>query len=131
MRLTDSSRWQVMMVHVELADLSTDRHQAAFLAMTRMYACDAMGNGGELPEEVMQRLVPALKDHPTALIFLAFDQDQPVGIATCFLGFSTFAAKPLINIHDFAVHPIIAVSVSVALSCIRSKLKLVSWAASK
>jgi ribosomal protein S18 acetylase RimI-like enzyme len=29
----------------------------------------------------------------------------PVGIAVCFLGFSTFAAQPLINIHDLAVMP--------------------------
>jgi ribosomal protein S18 acetylase RimI-like enzyme len=26
-----------------------------------------------------------------------------VGIATCFIGFSTFAARPLINIHDLHV----------------------------
>jgi ribosomal protein S18 acetylase RimI-like enzyme len=28
---------------------------------------------------------------------------QPVGIVTCFVGFSTFAARPLINIHDLYV----------------------------
>src|SRR5437867_12897246 len=27
------------------------------------------------------------------------------GIATCFLGFSTFFARPLLNIHDFAILP--------------------------
>jgi ribosomal protein S18 acetylase RimI-like enzyme len=26
-----------------------------------------------------------------------------VGIATCFVGFSTFQGKPLINVHDLAV----------------------------
>lgn len=31
--------------------------------------------------------------------------DKPVGLATTFEGFSTFAAKPLINIHDIAVLP--------------------------
>jgi GNAT superfamily N-acetyltransferase len=39
------------------------------------------------------------------LIFLAFDSDQPIGAAVCFIGFSSFAAKPLINIHDFVVLP--------------------------
>ena len=32
-------------------------------------------------------------------------RDNPVGAAVCFIGFSTFAAKPLINIHDFVVLP--------------------------
>jgi ribosomal protein S18 acetylase RimI-like enzyme len=36
----------------------------------------------------------------------AVDLDETaVGIATCFLGFSTFAARPLINVHDLAVLP--------------------------
>ncbi len=48
-------------------------------------------------------LVDRLQAHPTTLIFLAFDGDQPVGIATCFVGFSTFAARPLVNIHDLHV----------------------------
>jgi hypothetical protein len=30
---------------------------------------------------------------------------EAVGIAVCFIGFSTFAARPLINIHDLAVLP--------------------------
>jgi len=36
---------------------------------------------------------------------LAYDKNEVAGIATCFLGFSTFAAKTLINIHDLAVAP--------------------------
>ena len=34
---------------------------------------------------------------------LAWDGNQPVGVAVCFRGFSTFAAKPLVNIHDLSV----------------------------
>ena len=30
---------------------------------------------------------------------------KPVGLANCFTGFSTFAAQPLINVHDLAVLP--------------------------
>jgi ribosomal protein S18 acetylase RimI-like enzyme len=30
---------------------------------------------------------------------------MPVGLAVCFLGFSTFQARPLLNIHDLAVRP--------------------------
>lgn len=73
--------------------------------MTSAYAQDVMGNGGPLPTDVLARLIPGLRAHPTTIIFLAYVDDQAVGIATCFLGFSTFAARPLINIHDLAVLP--------------------------
>jgi len=85
------------------ADLDDPRHQAAVLAMTRAYARDPMGNGQDLPAEVQQALVPGLRAHPTTLVFLAFHDDQAVGIVTSFTGFSTFAARPLINIHDLYV----------------------------
>ena len=85
------------------ADLSDARHQAAVLEMTRDYARDPMGNGRDLPDAVQKILIERLRAHPTTLIFLAFDQDQPVGIVTCFIGLSTFAARPLMNIHDLHV----------------------------
>jgi ribosomal protein S18 acetylase RimI-like enzyme len=71
--------------------------------MTRAYARDPMGNGRDLPEDIQRSLVAALRAHPTTLIFLALDRDEAVGIATCFIGFSTFAARPLANIHDLHV----------------------------
>ena len=84
-------------------DLNEPSHGAAVLAMTRDYARDPMGNGSDLPDELQAVLVDRLRRHPTTLVFLAFYGDQPVGIATCFLGFSTFAAQPLLNIHDLHV----------------------------
>ena len=48
-------------------------------------------------------MIDGLRGHPTTQIFLAMRSDQPVGIAVCFRGFSTFAAMPLINLHDFFV----------------------------
>jgi ribosomal protein S18 acetylase RimI-like enzyme len=64
-----------------------------------------MGNGKPLDQDVRTRLIPGLRRHPTTLIFLAFDSVQPIGAAVCFIGFSSFAAKPIINIHDFVVLP--------------------------
>ena len=32
-------------------------------------------------------------------------EDEPAGIAVCFFGFSTFRARPLLNVHDLAVMP--------------------------
>jgi len=87
------------------ADLANAEHQAAVLAMVDAYSRDPMGDGAPLATEVRERLIPGLRRHPATLILLAFDGDMPVGVAVCFLGFSTFAAKPLINLHDVAVVP--------------------------
>ena len=87
------------------ADLANSNHQREVVAMTQAYAEDVMGDGRPLSADVVARLVPALRQHPTTIILLAYLGDRAVGIATCFLGFSTFNARPLINIHDLAVIP--------------------------
>src|SRR5438093_4884598 len=87
------------------ADLNRAEHQNDVLALTAAYALDPMGNGGPLSTESLERLIPGLKSHPTTLIFLAYVEGKAVGIATCFRGFSTFRARPLIIIHDLAVRP--------------------------
>ena len=92
-------------IQITEADLSRTAHQKAVLALIDAYARDPIGDGRPLADDVRERLIPGLQKHPTALIFLAWKDAQPVGIAVCFYGFSTFAARPLINIHDFAVLP--------------------------
>lgn len=92
-------------VQIVEADLARKDHQQAVVALVDAYAMDAMGNGAPLAEDIRRALVPGLRQHPTTLIFLAYQQEKAIGIAVCFLGFSTFAARPLINIHDLAVLP--------------------------
>jgi len=87
------------------ADLNRDDHQRRVLALIDAYAADPMGNGQPLPAAVKKRLIPGLQKHPTTLVLLAVVNAEAVGIAVCFIGFSTFAARPLINIHDLAVLP--------------------------
>jgi ribosomal protein S18 acetylase RimI-like enzyme len=98
----DSSMERIEIVE---ADLDRPEHQRAVLDLTDAYATDSMGNGRPLDAEVRRGLIPGLRKHPTTLIFIAYDQGRPAGIATCFYGFSTFAARRLINIHDLAVLP--------------------------
>jgi len=93
------------LIRIVEANLSLRADQEAVLAMVDAYSRDAMGDGKSLDPDVRTQLIPGLRRHPTTLIFLAFDGDQPIGAAVCFIGFSTFAAKPLINIHDFVVLP--------------------------
>ncbi len=92
-------------VSIQQADLNRIEHQKAVLELTQAYASDPMGGGESLSPEVLDRLIPGLQATPHALIFLAYVEGKPIGIATCFIGFSTFLAKPLLNIHDIAVLP--------------------------
>lgn len=75
------------------------------MALLDAYSADPMGDGHPLSEFAKQHLISGLREHPTTLVFLAFHGCEPCGIAICFRGFSTFAAKPLINISDFYVDP--------------------------
>jgi ribosomal protein S18 acetylase RimI-like enzyme len=88
-----------------LADLDNPAHQSAVLTLIDAYSQDPMGDGRPLTTEVRERLIPGLRQHPTTLTVLAFDGALPVGVAVCFLGFSTFSARPLVNLHDVAVLP--------------------------
>jgi len=92
-------------IEIVEADLNRPEHQRAIVELIDAYAGDPMGNGKPLPAEVRRKLIPGLQQHPTTLVFLAYDASTAIGIAVCFLGFSTFAAQPLINIHDLAVLP--------------------------
>jgi ribosomal protein S18 acetylase RimI-like enzyme len=92
-------------VEIVEADLNRTGDQQAVVDLIDAYAMDPMGNGGVLSEDVKNALIPGLKKHPTTLIFLGMVDRVPVGIAVCFIGFSTFAAQPLINVHDLAVLP--------------------------
>jgi GNAT superfamily N-acetyltransferase len=96
---------EISMEPIEIveADLDRDDHQRSVLDLIDAYASDPMGNGQPLPAGIKGALIPGLRNHPTTLILLAFCGDEAVGIAVCFIGFSTFAARPLINIHDLAV----------------------------
>ena len=85
------------------ADLDRPGHQRAIVELTAAYARDVMGNDGPLPDAVLDALIPGLRAHPTTLVLLASIDADIAGIATCFRGFSTFAARPILNLHDVFV----------------------------
>lgn len=64
-----------------------------------------MGGGEDLSPFVKANLISALRERQGVHIVLAFVEQKPAGLAICFESFSTFACKPLLNIHDFAVAP--------------------------
>jgi GNAT superfamily N-acetyltransferase len=94
-----------MTLRTARANLADAAQARAVIELVDSYARDVMGGGEPLPAAVRTRLIPGLARHPTTLVFLAWDDARPVGVAVCFTGFSTFAARPLVNIHDLAVLP--------------------------
>ncbi|WP_341904899.1 GNAT family N-acetyltransferase [Polaromonas sp. YR568] len=87
------------------ADYSNPVHAAAVVMLLDAYAQDPAGGGEGLSDFAKSRLVPELVARPHAFSVLAFDGEQPVGLINCIEGFSTFACKPLVNVHDVAVLP--------------------------
>ncbi|MFM5589445.1 N-acetyltransferase family protein [Aeromonas media] len=87
------------------ADLHNRQHGEALVYLLNEYAKDEMGGGSPLADEVKANLAQALAARSGAHVLLAWVDGQPAGVATCFEGFSTFACRPLLNLHDLAVHP--------------------------
>ncbi len=96
-----------MSLRVEALDLAVAPQAAAWLDLLDHYARDPMGGGAPLSSYARTHLVERLRALPTfhaALAYTAADPRVPVGLINCFAGFSTFAAQPLLNIHDLVVH---------------------------
>ena len=92
-------------VRIREADLTDPDDARGILEVLDSYASDVMGVRQPLAAEIRERIVPGLRDHPTTLVLLAVLDGRSVGVAVCFFGFSTFRARPLLNIHDLAVLP--------------------------
>ncbi|WP_305097628.1 GNAT family N-acetyltransferase [Croceibacterium aestuarii] len=90
---------------VELANYADPLHAADVVLLTDAYARDPMGGGEALPADVCSRLVDGLAAAPGAFSLIARVDGRPAGIANCLTGFSTFAARPLVNVHDLGVLP--------------------------
>lgn len=88
---------------IGLADCADARDAADVVALLDGYARDPMGGGTPLSDAVKARLTGDLAANPHAFSLLARLDDEAVGLANCFVGYSTFAAAPLVNIHDLAV----------------------------
>ena len=94
-----------MALTIVRADYADAGHGRDLLALLDLYARDPMGGGQPLVPAVRSVLLDGLAAQPTAFSLIAYDDGVPVGLANCFFGYSTFAARPLVNIHDVVVDP--------------------------
>ncbi|MFT3814587.1 MAG: GNAT family N-acetyltransferase [Acidovorax sp.] len=96
-------------ITVRPVDYADPRDAQALVALLDAYASDPAGGGEPLSAEVKAALPQALRARPQAFSVIAWAHDggveQAVGLVNCFEGFSTFAARPLVNVHDVAVLP--------------------------
>ena len=92
-----------MDISVILADYSSEQHCNDIIYLLDLYARDPMGGGNPLPEYVKRDLTKELSQIPGAYSVICYCDKKPVGFVNCFMGFSTFKCKPLVNVHDIAV----------------------------
>lgn len=92
------------------ADYANPVHARALVALLDAYAQDSMGGAEPLSAFAKDHLVPELAARPQAFSVLAFsraddgaDHTLPVGLVNCMEGFSTFACRALVNVHDVVV----------------------------
>lgn len=88
---------------IRTIDLHDARDGVALIELLDGYARDPMGGGTPLSLDVRESLVAGLQKCSNYLGVIAWHAEMPVGLVNCFEGYSTFAAKPLLNIHDIVV----------------------------
>lgn len=92
-------------ISVRLLNYHDIDDQRVLIALLDMYARDPMGGGEGLKEAVKQRLCSDLAQQPGAASFVATIDSAHVGLLNAMMGYSTFKARPLMNLHDIAVLP--------------------------
>jgi ribosomal protein S18 acetylase RimI-like enzyme len=91
------------MIEIIEVDLKIPSHANATVSLMDQYALDLMGGGKGLSNYAKANLPAELLKRKEAHVIMAFVNLQPVGLLVCLEGFSTFACKPLLNIHDVIV----------------------------
>jgi GNAT superfamily N-acetyltransferase len=95
-----------------IADYLDPQQGEDILALMDEYARHPFGGGEPMPVACREQLLVKLAEFPGAFSVLAYrtqgdkernDSEQPLGLANCFMGFSTFVCQPLVNIHDVVV----------------------------
>ena len=90
-------------IDIVKCDLNDPGHADAFLRLTAGYMADPMGGSEPWTQEQREKIVRDLSRNSSTLILLARFNGEFIGLCTCFFSYSTFMAKPLINVHDIFV----------------------------
>ena len=92
-------------VSVRVVDYLSPKDRVALVSLLDMYARDPMGGGKPLAVDVQARLCDDLAGLAGAVSFIAWLDNRPIGLLNAMRAYSTFKARPLMNVHDIAVAP--------------------------
>ncbi|GAB5406563.1 MAG: GNAT family N-acetyltransferase [Aureliella sp.] len=92
-------------VSVGIANLASAQEAGEMLRLLDVYAQDIKGGGEPLSEYCKANLTSELLKRDNCCVFIARVDGVAVGLSICFENFSTFACRPLLNIHDFLIAP--------------------------
>ena len=92
-------------VRILINPYNDQAHARAIFDVLDSYARDPMGGNKALGAFTRQNLIAELRSRPWIVSLLALVETKPVGLMIAMEGFSTFAARPLMNVHDVAVIP--------------------------
>ena len=93
------------MIEIVESNYTKDGHQEFITKLLDEYASDITGGGKGLSEDVKSNLVKELEKRKNIHTVIAFVDKKPAGLVISIESFSTFACKPLLNIHDVIVSP--------------------------
>jgi ribosomal protein S18 acetylase RimI-like enzyme len=92
-------------IEIRINPYGRDVDRRAIVEILDSYACDRMGGGEALSAQTRETLVENLEQRPWVVTLLAVLEEEAVGLLIAVEGFSTFLARPLLNLHDIAVVP--------------------------
>jgi len=86
-------------------DLQNLLHCDQVIKLLNDYMLDPMGNNAPMDKDLAPKIIAGLQAYPGYLGFFVLANELYAGLANCNQNFSTFKAKPLLNIHDFIIAP--------------------------
>ena len=93
------------MIEIVRARYDEPAHAAALVELLDAYARDPAGGSEALSEFARTNLIAELATRPFIFSVLAFEGGAAIGLVNAIEGFSTFACRPLVNVHDVVVLP--------------------------
>ena len=92
-----------MSITTRLVDYNNTDDAQLLVSLLNNYALDPMGGGEPLSDFSKDNLAKQLAQLTNAFSVFCFVEGKPAGLINCFVGFSTFKCKPVVNIHDVVV----------------------------
>lgn len=101
--ISSQTEFKRMNIKCQRVDYRNNQHAEDLISLLQEYANDPMGGSAPLADHVVANLTNELAKIDNAFSIIAYADNKPLGLANCFVEFSTFKCRPLINIHDLVV----------------------------